>query len=164
MQPKPQCYPDRTHFRTRHCPPIRNSAPTWFQSTRTSHPAASQRGRCLDRKEGAEGRRRCNQHAGDGLAPAGGAGQGRSGPQTGKGSVGGRGEGTHLKHVFHAFDAGKVEVQRLVEPPRFLPSRKVTRSGVRCGLGGERAVGAVVAQAARREAARLEVGLRAHAP
>eukprot|EP00964_Phaeocystis_antarctica_P067536 scaffold40881_cov43-Phaeocystis_antarctica.AAC.1 len=36
-------------------------------------------------------------------------------------------------------------------------AREVVRSGVRCGPGGKRAVGAVVAQAARREAARLEV-------
>ena len=41
---------------------------------------------------------------------------------------------------------------------------EVIQGGVRCGLGDERAVGAVVVQAARREAARLEVGLRARTP
>ena len=40
-------------------------------------------------------------------------------------SVGGRGEGTHKKHVLHACDLGRVEGQRLVEGTRALPSRKV---------------------------------------
>ena len=75
-----------------------------------------------------------------------------------------RAEGTHQKHVFHGCDAGRVEVQRLVELLRVLPSCKVIRSRVGYWPGGERAMGAVVELAARREAARLEVGLRAHAP
>ena len=72
-------------------------------------------------------------------------------------------EGTHPKHFLHACDAGRVELQLPVELLRVLPSRKgeVIRSGMGYWLGGERAVGAVVELAARREAARLEVGLRA---
>ena len=70
-----------------------------------------------------------------------------------------RGEGsTHRKHAAHACDARRVEAQRLVERRRVLPSRKEgIRSGVRCQPGGERAVGAVVVQAACTRRARLEV-------
>eukprot|EP00964_Phaeocystis_antarctica_P115346 scaffold79336_cov57-Phaeocystis_antarctica.AAC.1 len=74
-------HPDRTHRRTRYCPPTRNSSSTWCLPTRRSHPAELQRGRCLDRKEGAVGLRRCNQHAGEGLAPARGSGQGTGGAE-----------------------------------------------------------------------------------
>ena len=40
-------------------------------------------------------------------------------------SAGGRGEGTHPKHVFHDCDLGRVEGQRLVEGRCVLPGRKV---------------------------------------
>ena len=60
-------------------------------------------------------------------------------------SAGDRGEGTHpgthMKHVLHGCDAGRVEAQRLVEVLRALPTRKVgIRAGARCEPGGERAV------------------------
>ena len=46
----------------------------------------------------------------------------------------------------------------------FVAPCRVARESSGYWPGGERAVGAVVELAARREAARLEVGLRAHAP
>ena len=45
-------------------------------------------------------------------------------PHAGKGPAGGRGEGTHRKHEFHACDAGRVEAERLIEVLCELPSRK----------------------------------------
>ena len=69
-------------------------------------------------------------------------------PHAGKGSAGGRGEGTHIEHALHACDTGCVEAQRLVEGIRllpivirFLPSREevdTIRDEVRSGA--ERAV------------------------
>ena len=58
-------------------------------------------------------------------------------------SAGGRGEGTHIKHVVHGCDFGRVEAQRLVEGLRALPrvARGFFDAGGRCGPGGERAVG-----------------------
>ena len=75
------------------------------------------------------------------------------GPQTGKGSPGGRGEGTHLKHVFHVLDAGEVEVQRLVELLRVLPSRKEGEVWAGRREGGGRGGGA----SGMKGRARLEV-------
>ena len=90
-----------------------------------------------------------------GRREGGGRGGGASRTQ-GSRSAGGRVEGTHFKHLLHARDAGRVEAQRLVELLRALPrvAREDIRSRVRGGRGGERAVGAVVELAARREAAR----------
>ena len=42
-----------------------------------------------------------------------------------------QGEGTHRKHVFHGCDAGRVEVQRLVEGIRALPSREEVDNTIR---------------------------------
>ena len=43
----------------------------------------------------------------------------------------------HPEHAAHVRDAGRVEVQRLVERQRALPSRKEgVRCGARCGPGG----------------------------
>ena len=87
------------------------------------------------------------------------------GPQTGKGSPGGRGEGTHLKHVFHVLDAGEVEVQRLVELFRALPSRKgghTKQDGVLAGRreGGGRGGGASRTQGSRSAGGRVDEGTR----
>ena len=50
--------------------------------------------------------------------------------------------GAHRKHFVHVRDAGRVEVERLVELKRALPSRKVgMRCGKRYGPGGVRALG-----------------------
>eukprot|EP00964_Phaeocystis_antarctica_P151290 scaffold118860_cov63-Phaeocystis_antarctica.AAC.3 len=46
--------------------------------------------------------------------------------------------GAHLEHAEHVRDAGRVEGQRLVEPIRALPSRKVGISGAGRGAGWER--------------------------
>ena len=61
------------------------------------------------------------------------------------------GKGTHRKHGPHASDAGRVEVQRLVEG-RVLPSLKrwAYEARSRCGPGGERAVGGAAQVACRR--------------
>ena len=73
------------------------------------------------------GRRRRKRHA-------------RGGPRL---KVRGRGtRGAHEEHVAHARDLGRVEVQRLVERPRVLPSRNEgIRCRARCGPGGGRAWG-----------------------
>ena len=42
-------------------------------------------------------------------------------------------DGVHLEHFGHFCDAGRVEVQRLVECLRFLSSQK---GAIRCGLRG----------------------------
>ena len=65
--------------------------------------------------------------------------------------------GTHVKHVAHIRDAGRVEAQRLVERRRILPSRK---EGIRCGArcaGGE-AGGRRAAHAACRRRLDCRVG------
>ena len=66
----------------------------------------------------------------------GGLSDARRGPDWWVGGMGRR--GAHLKHVPHARDAGRVEVQRLVERIRALPSPKggVLR-GRRAGQGAE---------------------------
>ena len=75
----------------------------------------------------------------------------------------GRGEGTHIKHALHGFDAGRVKGQRLVEIIRALPTRKVgIRAGARCETRGERAVsGGDGASRIAGKGSRLEVGERA---
>ena len=50
--------------------------------------------------------------------------------------VGGQGtRGAHPEHVFHVFDLGRVEAERLVEHRRDLPSRKA--GDVERGVGRE---------------------------
>ena len=62
------------------------------------------------------------------------------GPTQGWGGQGTR--GAHGEHVTLVRDAGHVEVERLVERPRVLPSRRAgMRCGKRCGPGGVRALG-----------------------
>ena len=70
----------------------------------------------------------------------------------------GRGEGTHQKHGEHACDAGRVEVQRLVEGIRALPSRKGgnIRSGGKFGPGCARAIGWAGLRSRMQGRARLE--------
>ena len=63
------------------------------------------------------------------------------------------GKGTHLKHVFHAFDGGEVEAQRLVELLRALPSRKEGEVWAGRREGGGRGGGA----SGMKGRARLEV-------
>ena len=58
-----------------------------------------------------------------GRREGGGRGGGASGMQ-GRARLEVRGEVTHIKHAFHACDAGRVEAHRLVELLRELPSRK----------------------------------------
>mgnify|MGYP004219865185 CR=1 FL=1 len=41
--------------------------------------------------------------------------------------------GAHPEHAFHGCDPGRVEVQRLVERQRALPSRKRLTQRARCG-------------------------------
>ena len=49
--------------------------------------------------------------------------------------------GAHPEHAVHVGDAGRIEIQELVERRRFLPSRKEgIRRRARCGPGGGRAV------------------------
>ena len=60
----------------------------------------------------------------------------------------------NLKHFVHVYDAGCVEVQRLVERPRSLPSRKGVYDAGRSPRGGSRACSV-------QEKARLESGRRA---
>ena len=57
--------------------------------------------------------------------------------------AGGQGTGgAHVEHEGHVRDLGRVEVERLVELRRALPSRKEgMRRGKRCGTGGVRALG-----------------------
>ena len=118
------------------------------------------------------GLRRCNQHAGEGLAPAGGSGQGTGGAELKQGRAGLE-VGARARTLNMSFMLSMLERSKSSGWLNFFAfcrvAREVIQGGVRCGLGGERAVGAVVAQAARREAARreaarLEVGLGAHAP
>ena len=67
--------------------------------------------------------------------------------------------GAHLEHVGHDCNAGRVEDERLVERNRALPSQmQGIRCGSRCGTGGERAWGAVAAQAARVGTGLLKAG------
>ena len=60
----------------------------------------------------------------------------------------------NLKHFVHVYDAGCVEVQRLVERPRSLPSRKGVYDAGRSPRGGSRACSV-------QEKTRLESGRRA---
>ena len=54
--------------------------------------------------------------------------------------IGGRARGgAHAEHVFHVFDAGGVEAQRLVERPRALP--RVERRACGAGRGADREAG-----------------------
>eukprot|EP00964_Phaeocystis_antarctica_P120475 scaffold84224_cov57-Phaeocystis_antarctica.AAC.3 len=68
-----------------------------------------------DGRRAGVGRSQCTQRAGEG-----------STADWGQGTRG----GAHPEHGMHVRDAGRVEVQRLVELIRALPSRK---EGMRCG-------------------------------
>eukprot|EP00964_Phaeocystis_antarctica_P100251 scaffold65937_cov67-Phaeocystis_antarctica.AAC.2 len=60
----------------------------------------------------------------------------REGPVVKAGGAIGHVRGAHVEHGAHARDAGRVEVERLVERRRVLPSRKEgVRCGARCGPG-----------------------------
>ena len=79
-------------------------------------------------------RRRRKMHAGE--CPAGDWAQGT--------------RGAHIKHVAHVCDAGRVEIERLVER-RVLPSRRWgIRSEARCEAERQMGSGAAVAQVACR--------------
>ena len=87
----------------------------------------------------------------------GASGMHGEGPTQGCGAQGTR--GAHPEHRVHVRDAGRVEVERLVELRRLLPSRKAgMRCGKRYGPGGVRALGAAAMQAACMGRARLKDG------
>ena len=71
-----------------------------------------------------------------------------------------RGDGAHVEHAVHVRDAGRVEVQRLVERVRVLPSRKQgARCGARCGPEvGRRGSAAAQERHARREGPAVKAG------
>eukprot|EP00964_Phaeocystis_antarctica_P058916 scaffold34965_cov68-Phaeocystis_antarctica.AAC.4 len=71
--------------------------------------------------------------------------------------------GAHREHGRHAFDAGGIEAQRLVERRRALPSRKGSIGrGVTCGSAKGRG-GVAAAQGARWEGPTIEFAGRARA-
>eukprot|EP00964_Phaeocystis_antarctica_P156659 scaffold126464_cov39-Phaeocystis_antarctica.AAC.3 len=68
--------------------------------------------------------------------------------------------GAHLEHAAHGCDVGRVEVKRLVERRRPLPSQKQgVRCGARCGPGaGGRGLAAAHERHARREGPVVKAG------